>query len=208
MEELEGIVQRMIDAGEPEENIKLVIEEFTSREKNKEVDLGKPEAVQDAAPVTAEVEAAGTELALENGSLDSQSEVESKLIKNPNVGDEGEFVKAYDPYNDFNNIMPLSFSKVNPEKLTEMYNTKSKDLEITTKELESTANTLREQSDYIKEESNRISNSQYSNEEERKAESDQEDADAAALEEKEKAKEEAWAAKQAAASAAAQHEEL
>jgi hypothetical protein len=144
----------------------------TSTVSEEEVDLGKPEAVQDAAPVTAEVEAVGTELALENGSLDSQSEVESKLIKNPNVGDEGEFVKAYDPYNDFNNIMPLSFSKVNPEKLTEMYNTKSKDLEITTKELESTANTLREQSDYIKEESNRISNSQYSNEEERKAELD------------------------------------
>ena len=31
MEELEGIVQRMIDAGEPEENIKLVIEEYEKR---------------------------------------------------------------------------------------------------------------------------------------------------------------------------------
>ena len=66
MEELEVIVQRMIDAGEPEENIKMVIEEY------EKVDgLEKPNAVEDTATATAETEEADTDLALEDGSLES-----------------------------------------------------------------------------------------------------------------------------------------
>jgi hypothetical protein len=66
MEELEVIVQRMIDAGEPEENIKMVIEEY------EKVDgLEKPNAVEDTATATAETEIADTDLASEDGSLES-----------------------------------------------------------------------------------------------------------------------------------------
>ena len=69
MEELEGIVQRMIDAGEPEENIKLVIEEYENVN-----GLEKLNAVEDGATATAETEEAGTDLALEDGSLESPEE--------------------------------------------------------------------------------------------------------------------------------------
>ena len=69
MEELEGIVQRMIDAGEPEENIKLVIEEYENVN-----GLEKLNAVEDGATATAGTEEAGTDLALEDGSLESPIE--------------------------------------------------------------------------------------------------------------------------------------
>ena len=65
MEELEIIVQRMIDAGESEDNIKLVIEEYTNQIKSE--DVAKTTAVvgEDAATP------ADTVLASEDGSLES-----------------------------------------------------------------------------------------------------------------------------------------
>ena len=65
MEELEVIVQRMIDAGESEDNIKLVIEEYTNQIKSE--DVAKTTAVvgEDAATP------ADTVLASEDGSLES-----------------------------------------------------------------------------------------------------------------------------------------
>ena len=66
MEELEVIVQRMIDAGESEDNIKLVIEEYTNQIKSE--DVAKTDAVVGEGATTP----AGTDSASEGGSLESQ----------------------------------------------------------------------------------------------------------------------------------------
>ena len=76
-EELKKIVQNMIDAGESEENIALVIQSYKSK---------KPEVVaEETAPVMAETPAVeDTELVSEDISLDGQPEGEY-LIDNINV---------------------------------------------------------------------------------------------------------------------------
>ena len=68
-EELKKIVQNMIDAGESEENIALVIQSYKSK---------KPEVVaEETAPVMAETPAVeDTELVSEDISLDGQPEGE------------------------------------------------------------------------------------------------------------------------------------
>ena len=87
MEELELIVQRMIDAGETEENIKLVIENYNTGEP------AKTEAVAtEAAPVTAEKEAVDGDLALEDTSLESQPM--DPFLVNGKPATEEEFNKA------------------------------------------------------------------------------------------------------------------
>ena len=43
-EELQAIVQRMLDAGEPEENIKLVIEQYNANNVEKTTDVAEPGA--------------------------------------------------------------------------------------------------------------------------------------------------------------------
>jgi hypothetical protein len=65
MEELEVIVQRMIDAGEPEENIKLVIEEY-SRRQGKLAGVAETDATVAPEPIASE----STGSNLEDGSLD------------------------------------------------------------------------------------------------------------------------------------------
>ena len=67
MTELEEIIQKMIDAGESEENIKMVIENY----KADKVEPVKTKAVAtEAAPVTAVNEAVDTDLASEDISLE------------------------------------------------------------------------------------------------------------------------------------------
>ena len=90
MEELELIVQRMIDAGEPEENIKAVIEEYSAGKQtdpvNVEADAGSEES---------------TASKLENGSSEQQEEV-SVFKRLGHLGDQ--FFKYATPMNAMSSI--------------------------------------------------------------------------------------------------------
>ena len=73
MDELEDIVQRMIDAGESEEDIKLVIENYENTSAETDTQDFPTAVATETAPVTADATAEDTDLALVDTSLESQS---------------------------------------------------------------------------------------------------------------------------------------
>jgi len=76
MDELEDIVQRMIDAGESEEDIKLVIENYENTSAETDTQDFPTAVATETAPVTADAIAEDTELALVDTSLESPEAVE------------------------------------------------------------------------------------------------------------------------------------
>ena len=82
MDELEDIVQRMIDAGESEEDIKLVIENYENTSAETDTQDFPTAVATETAPVTADATAEDTDLALVDTSLESPEaavEVEDPL---------------------------------------------------------------------------------------------------------------------------------
>ena len=95
MTELEEIIQKMINAGESEESIDIVVAEYKSKP-----ELAKTEAVaEETADVTAVEEAVNTDLELEDGSLES-----SAILPN------GGITSMYDTYIKKNKDEPANYN--------------------------------------------------------------------------------------------------
>ena len=106
MDELEDIVQRMIDAGESEEDIKLVIENYENTSAETDTQDFPTAVATETAPVTADVTAEDTELALVDTSLESP-----KNVVDPDANIESVY-DNYQKYADEN--MPVSYNFDNP----------------------------------------------------------------------------------------------
>jgi hypothetical protein len=83
MNELEQIVQRMVDAGEPEENIAAVIKEYNNKTLQPSENAGKPTSQGPGAPVAEtaapKIQLTDTVSPSVNGSLESQKPIETKI---------------------------------------------------------------------------------------------------------------------------------
>ena len=88
-EELQAIVQRMLDAGEPEENIKLVIEQYNANNVEKTTDVAEPGAAvasETPAPVSGVLPSVDT-------SLESQPRITGLAeVDTPELGLEDVFI--------------------------------------------------------------------------------------------------------------------
>jgi len=106
MDELEDIVQRMIDAGESEEDIKLVIENYENTSAETDTQDFPTAVATETAPVTADATAEDTDLALVDTSLESP-----KNVVDPDANIESVY-DNYQKYADEN--MPVSYNFDNP----------------------------------------------------------------------------------------------
>ena len=126
MEELEQIIQRMIAAGESEENIKLVIENY----KQKEEEPGKKKNSVDADP-SIELEKKDTDSQSVDGFLESQP-MDPFIVNGKPVTEE--------EFNDFNassSALDIVVDEIaNPEEPTEFYKEKSAELNQNISEME------------------------------------------------------------------------
>tara|TARA_R110002167_G_scaffold5418_1_gene25329 strand:- start:1622 stop:9025 length:7404 start_codon:yes stop_codon:yes gene_type:complete len=142
MTELEEIIQKMMDAGESEEDIKLVIENYESATKESvdaEVGPVKEKAVTtEPAPVTAENKAVDTESASEDISLEQFELMEPAEKRKLNYGDAQRLIRERDRKEkggiDSFDVSSNDYSKISEEEKLKLQDIARKDLENKYKE--------------------------------------------------------------------------